>query len=179
MSDPERSAHSIHFGMIARERYMQAIGSQQTRAFAHDCPVPHAKSRPAKTYSIRVSERDAARLRRPPPRSDALSSSQRLSIEPNPSARIGNLFHERLSRLAAGAANRTISKQFFMQYGSDGAKLSLTKTISPKIQTTRMIIAGYINQTTSPNHALEPTTTAVTDRAPSSTLRASCGRGSS
>ena len=33
-------------------------------------------------------------------------------------------------------------------------------------------------KTTEPNQALEPTTTAVTDRAPSSTLRASCGRGS-
>jgi len=32
---------------------------------------------------------------------------------------------------------------------------------------------------TEPNQALEPTTTAVTDRAPSSTLRASCGRSSS
>ena len=36
-----------------------------------------------------------------------------------------------------------------------------------------------IQKTTEPNHALEPTTTAVTECAPSRTFRASCGRGSS
>ena len=40
-------------------------------------------------------------------------------------------------------------------------------------------ITSYKMKTTEPNQAPEPTTTAVTDRAPSSTLRASCGRGSS
>src|SRR4051812_26133970 len=74
--------------MIIRELDTRGVGSQQTRA-ARDCSVPHAKSRPSKTYSILLSERDAARLRRPSPRSDALSSGQRLSIEPDPSARTG------------------------------------------------------------------------------------------
>jgi len=144
--------------MNTRERYTQRIDSQQTRAFARDCSVRHAKRRPAKIYSIRLSECDAARLRRPPPRSDALSSGQRLSIEPNPSARIGICF--------------TSDYRDWRQEPHNDA-------ISPRIQTTRMIITGYITQTPEPNHALEPTTTAVTDRAPSSTLRASCGRGSS
>jgi len=84
----ERSAYSIHFGMIIREIYTQRIGSQQTRAFAHACSVRHAKSRQAKTYSILLFERDAARLRRPSPRSDALSSGQRTSIDPNPRVKI-------------------------------------------------------------------------------------------
>ena len=44
---------------------------------------------------------------------------------------------------------------------------------------TAFLITAKTLKTTEPNQAPEPTTTAVTDRAPSSTLRASCGRGSS
>ena len=40
-------------------------------------------------------------------------------------------------------------------------------------------ITDYITQTAEPNQALEPTTFAVTFRAPSRTDRASQGRGSS
>jgi hypothetical protein len=40
-------------------------------------------------------------------------------------------------------------------------------------------IGGPEMKTTEPNQALEPTIFAVTSRTPSSTLRASCGRGSS
>jgi len=102
-------------------------------------------------------------------------------------AKVGNpLSHELLiSTLQEPAKGKWFSSQMF--WGRWYMNLSIQdgvvikKEIFMRIGTAKHRVDLKVSRikTTEPNHALEPTTFAVTSRAPSSTSRASEGRGSS
>jgi hypothetical protein len=73
-----------------------------------------------------------------------------------PSARTRNIVSRAIIERAAGAAKEDIRNR---------TNFSSTEFQKNKPRTTRMIISGYIKNTTEPNQALQTTTTAVTDRA--------------
>jgi hypothetical protein len=83
-----------------------------------------------------------------------------------PSARIRNFVSRAKTERAAGAAKEKFRNR---------TKFHSTEFQKFKPRTTRMKASSFSN-TISPNHALQTTTYAVTECAPSRTFRASAGR---
>ena len=137
----ERSAYTIHFGMNTRERYTQPIDSQQTRAFARDCSVRHAKSRPSEVYSMLSSERHAARFRL---RLHLAAPRSRPACD-RPSIQTPQITPPHLLI--------SLDYEPFQTSGTAPNRFQTTQTTKPS--------AAYISRSrmnTEPNHALEPTT---------------------